>query len=55
MWAVKVGKPTVLQGLCLKGEVGDTFLIIRRLLERLIMTVILTVRTVHYYQSMTCL
>ena len=55
MWAVKVGKPTVLQGLCWKGEVGIAFLILRRLLQRLTMTVILTVRTVHYYQSMTCL
>ena len=55
MWAVKVGKPTVLQGLCRKGEVGIAFLILRRLLQRLTMTVILTVRTVHHYQSMTCL
>ena len=55
MWALKVGKPTVLQGLCLKGEVGIAFLILRGLLQRLTMTVILTVRTVHYYQSMTCL
>ena len=55
MWAVKVRKPTVLQGLCLKGKVGIAFLILRRLLQRLTMTVILIVRTVHYYQSMTCL
>ena len=45
MWAVKVGKPTVLQGLCWKGEVGIAFLILRRLLQRLTMTVILAVRT----------
>ena len=45
MWAGKVGKPTVLQGLCWKGEVGIAFLILRRLLQRLTMTVILAVRT----------
>ena len=45
MWAVKVGKPTVLHSLCLKGEVGIAFLILRRLLQRLTMTVILAVRT----------
>ena len=35
MWAVKVGKPTVLQGLCWKGEVGIAFLILRRLLQKI--------------------
>ena len=47
VWAVKVGKPTVLQGLCLKGEVGIAFYILRGLLQRLIMTVMLTVWSVH--------
>ena len=47
MWNLKVGKPTVLQGLCLKGEVGIAFLFLRGLLQRLIMTVIFTVWSVH--------